>query len=216
MPFAFPDPLYPIADPAGHSDRTHLDLVETILAAGARLLQLRVKDATTRGLVDLARRAKALCDRYGAALIVNDRADVAKLADAAGVHLGQDDLPASAARQILGPSKIIGFSTHTPAQAEAAVAEGVADYLAFGPIFATRSKADPDPVQGLEALRSIRRLCPLPLVAIGGITGANIAAVLATGADAAAVISAISHAADPSFAARELLRRARRAKAGDV
>jgi thiamine-phosphate pyrophosphorylase len=152
---------------------------------------------------------KALCDRHGAALIVNDRADVAKLVDAHGVHLGQEDLPPAAARRILGPSKVIGFSTHTPAQAEAALAEGVADYLAFGPIFPTSSKTNPDPVQSLDALRAVRRLCPLPLVAIGGITRENIAAVLATGADAAAVIAAIARVDDPSEATRDLLRRAR-------
>jgi thiamine-phosphate diphosphorylase len=209
MPFSFPDPLYPIADPAGRADRSHLALIEAILAAGARLVQLRAKDATTRDLVDLARRAKALCDRHGAALIVNDRADVARLVDAAGVHLGQDDLPPATARQILGPTKVIGFSTHTVAQAEAALAEGIADYLAFGPVFPTSSKTKPDPVQGTEPLRTVRRLCPIPLVAIGGITADNLAAVLTTGADAAAVISAISHAADPAEAARDLLHRAR-------
>jgi thiamine-phosphate pyrophosphorylase len=214
MRFAFPDPLYPIVDPTGRPDRTHVDLAETILASGVGLLQLRAKETTTRDYVDLARSLKALCDRHGAALIVNDRADVAKLVDAAGVHLGQDDLPPAAAREILGPSKVIGFSTHNFRQAEDAIAEGVADYLAFGPIFPTASKANPDPVQGLDALRTVRRLCPLPLVAIGGITRENIAVVIRTGTDAAAVIAAITHADDPSAATRDLFYRARGASTG--
>jgi thiamine-phosphate pyrophosphorylase len=218
--FRFPDRLYPIvslapvASPARATrkrspDPTLLELAEAVLAAGPRLIQLRAKGLPTGELVDLARRIKALCDHHGAALIINDRADVARLVDAAGVHLGQTDLAPQAARRILGPAKVIGYSTHSLAQLEAAVAAGAADYLAFGPIFPTGSKDDPDPVQGLPALREVRRACPLALVAIGGITRATLAEVLAAGADAAAVIGAIAAAADPARATRELLEEAR-------
>jgi thiamine-phosphate diphosphorylase len=209
MPFSFPDPLYPIVDPGRRTDRSHLELAEAILSEGARLVQLRVKDGTTHDLVDLARAVKSLCDRHGAALILNDRTDVAQLVGADGVHLGQTDLPPAAARAILGPAKRIGFSTHSLAQARAALSEGIADYLAFGPIFSTRSKTDPDPVQGLDALRAVRRICNLPLVAIGGITLDRVGDVMRAGADAVAVIAAIANADDPGQATRDLLRRAR-------
>ena len=203
--FRFPNPVYPIVDAGGAPRRTHLELAEAVLAAGVPFLQLRVKDASTRAFVEVARAVKAAADRAGAMLIVNDRADVAHLVDAAGVHLGQTDLPPSAARAILGPEKIVGFSTHSTAQAEAALREAAIDYLAFGPVFPTRSKENPDPVQGVEVLRTVRGLCPLPLVAIGGIDGESLSAVLATGADAAAMIGAIAGAPDPTAATRRLL-----------
>jgi thiamine-phosphate pyrophosphorylase len=203
--FRFPNPVYPIVDAGGAAGRTHLELADAVLAAGAPLLQLRVKGASTRAFVEIARAVKAAADRAGAMLIVNDRADVAHLVDAAGVHLGQTDLPPSAARAILGPQKIVGFSTHSTAQAEAALQEAAIDYLAFGPVFPTRSKENPDPVQGVEVLRAVRGLCRLPLVAIGGIDGESLPAVLAAGADAAAVIGAIAGATDPTAATRRLL-----------
>ncbi|MGD9763062.1 MAG: thiamine phosphate synthase [Candidatus Binatia bacterium] len=207
--FRFPDPLYPIADAGSCADV--VALAEAILSAGARLLQLRAKGCSTRAVIDLARAVKARTDRAGAVLIVNDRADIAQLVDAAGVHLGQDDLPPTAARAMLGAAKIIGTSTHTPQQADAALRAGAIDYLAYGPIFATHSKADPDPVQGLDALAAVRRRCPLPLVAIGGITAANARAVRTAGADAVAVIAAIAKADDPAVATRQLLAAARSA-----
>jgi thiamine-phosphate pyrophosphorylase len=208
----FPDPLYPIADAGSRTAQSHLALAEAILSTGVRLLQIRIKEGTTRDFVERAREMKAVCDHHGAALIVNDRADIAGLVDAHGVHLGQEDLPPAAARQVLGASKWIGLSTHSLAQASAALAAGGIDYLAFGPIFATSSKKNPDPVQGLEALREVRRICPLPLVAIGGITRDRISDVLRAGADAVAVISAISDAEDPEAATRDLLQRAREAR----
>ena len=153
--FAFPDPLYPIADADSCADV--VALAEAILAGGARLLQLRAKRVTTRELIALARAVHQRAQRAGALLILNDRADVAKLVGA-GVHLGQDDLPPAAARAILGPGAVIGFSTHNLAQLDAAVRAGDADYLALGPIFATRSKANPDPELGLEMLATARGL----------------------------------------------------------
>src|SRR5262245_47176662 len=149
MAFRFPQPLYPIAD-AGAGTHAPLDLISAMLNAGCTLVQLRMKNADTRTFVETARAAKTLTDRHRAALIINDRADIAALVDAAGVHLGQDDLLLAAARAMLGPQRIIGTSTHSLAQLDAAIALGIADYLAYGPIFATTSKANPDPVQGLE------------------------------------------------------------------
>ena len=200
--FSFPHRLYPIVDTLGDPRLAHVDLAQAMLA-GARLLQLRVKDQPTGCYVEVARAVKAAADRAGALLIINDRCDVAQLVDAAGVHLGQDDLPVAAARAILGPNKIIGLSTHNPAQVEAAVRAGVATYIGFGPIFPTASKARPDPVQGLEGLRQLRRREALPLVAIGGITEQRMADVLAAGADAVAMIGEIVRA----HAVRDTVRR---------
>jgi len=212
MPFCLPAPLYPIAD-AGTVPAERLpELAGAFLLAGIRFFQLRVKEGTTRQFVELARAVKVVADRAGAMLIVNDRVDVARLIDAAGVHLGQEDLDPAGAREILGPGKIIGYSTHNSKQLAAAVRRGCLDYVAYGPIFATRSKERPDPVQGLAGLRQAARDCSLPLVAIGGITVETIAEVIAAGADAAAVIGALGRSTDPCDAARELLRRAEEAK----
>jgi thiamine-phosphate pyrophosphorylase len=199
--FAFPDPLYPIADADSCADV--IALAEAILAGGARLLQLRAKRATTRELIALARAVRERAVRAGALLILNDRADVARLVGT-GVHLGQDDLPPADARAILGPDAVIGFSTHNVGQLEAAVQAGGVDYLAFGPIFATRTKANPSPELGVAALAAARSRCPLPLVAIGGITEETIPSVRAAGADTVAIIGAIASAADPAEATRRL------------
>jgi thiamine-phosphate pyrophosphorylase len=139
-------------------------------------------------------------------LIINDRPDIARLVDAAGVHLGQEDVPVAAARRVLGPDKIIGFSTHNVTQAEAAARESIADYIGFGPIYPTRSKERPDPVQGIDGLRQIRARVALPIVAIGGITAAAMSEVLAAGADAVAMIGEIVHAQDIEAKVRELCR----------
>ena len=204
MSFAFPNRLYPIVDTLGEPARSYVELARAILAGGAPLLQLRVKDQPTRRFVEIAREVKALADRGNAQLIINDRTDIAKLVDAAGVHLGQQDLPTAAAREILGPGKVIGVSTHNLAQAEAAVREGIADYIGFGPIYPTTSKDRPDPVQGLEGLRAVRRHVALPIVAIGGITTTTLPEVLAAGADAVAMISEIVWAADVAGKVRSL------------
>ena len=202
--FRFPQAIYPICDvPSG--TRTHVELAGAILAGGARFLQLRVKNRPTREFVEIARAVKRLTDAAGVQLIINDRVDIALLIDAAGVHVGQDDLPLKATRQLLGSQRIVGFSTHNAAQLNAAAATGLADYLAFGPIFPTRSKENPDPVQGLDNLGQIRTLTDLPLVAIGGITADHVRAVLASGADAVAVIGAIAGSPDPAAATSRLL-----------
>jgi thiamine-phosphate pyrophosphorylase len=201
----FPHYFYPIVDTLGDPKLSSVDLAQAMLDAGVRLLQLRVKDEPTRRFVEIARLVQAAADRAGALLIINDRADIAKLVHAAGVHLGQEDLPVAAARAILGPDKIIGLSTHSAAQAAAAAQEGVADYIGFGPIFPTSSKQRPDPVQGLDGLREVRRRVALPIVAIGGITTETLPEVLAAGADAVAMISDVVRAPDVSDRVRQLL-----------
>ena len=139
----------------------------------------------------------------GALLIVNDRCDLAMAVDADGVHLGQEDLPIAYARQLVGPDKIIGLSTHTIAQVRE-VTTGEPDYIGFGPIFSTSTKTDHDPVVGLEGLRAVRSLTTLPLFAIGGITAERSREVMAAGADGVAVISAILTAPDLGAAIRKL------------
>jgi thiamine-phosphate pyrophosphorylase len=204
--FTFPSRLYPIADTVGDTARSHVDIAAAMVHGGTRFLQLRVKDRSSADFVAIARAVKRITDAVNATLIVNDRADIAKLIDADGVHLGQDDLPPRAARDLLGEGKIIGLSTHTLEQADtAAVAEPV-NYIAFGPIFSTTSKNQPDPVQGLDVLRAVRQRVTLPIVAIGGITAASMPAVLAAGADAVAMIGEIVNAPSVEAKLRELLR----------
>lgn len=161
-----------------------------LLEAGARILQFRHKGHYTREVFEKARSIAGLCRCAGAAFIIDDRADIALILDA-GLHVGQDDLPPADARRLAGPACRLGFSAHNPAQFAAALAEPV-DYVAIGPVFATRSKANPGPVVGLEGLRALAHLrasAPrLPLVAIGGITRASARDVLAAGADSVAVI----------------------------
>ena len=204
-PFRFPSRLYAIADTLGDHQRSLTAIADQILAGGAPLVQLRAKDSATDALVEAARVVRVLATRHSALLIINDRTDIAKLVDADGVHLGQEDLPPAAARAILGPHKIIGVSTHNLQQAEAAAHDGVADYLGFGPIYPTTSKDNPDPVQGLDGLRRVRERVHLPIVAIGGITAATLGEVLAAGADAVAMIGAIVQAGDIAANVRILL-----------
>ncbi len=156
------------------------------IEGGARILQFRHKGPWTRIAFEQAERIATLCRASSVTFVVNDRADVAKLLDAA-LHVGQDDLPPADARRLLGPEAMLGYSTHNLRQFEAASDELV-DYLAIGPVFATASKQNPDPVVGLDELRQCRSLSPLPLVAIGGITRDSVAAVFAAGADSVAII----------------------------
>jgi thiamine-phosphate pyrophosphorylase len=181
--------LYPILD-TGTLARLACPVAEAaaaMLAAGARLLQFRHKGHFSRAVFEQAEQVGALCRQAGAQFIIDDRADIALLLEA-GLHVGQDDLPPADARRLLGPDRVLGFSTHNLAQFTAALAEP-ADYLAFGPVFLTATKENPDPVVGLDQLRRMRRLADRPLVAIGGITRYNALEVLAAGADSVAVIA---------------------------
>lgn len=162
-----------------------------MLIGGARIIQLRDKDLSGKELFDEARRSVELCREYAAKLILNDRVDIALAAKADGVHLGQDDLSPIDARKILGEKAIIGLSTHSVEQALNALKEPV-NYIAIGPIFATRSKSDTSPVVGPEGISSVRfAIGQFPLVAIGGINTGNIRDVMSSGADSAALISAV-------------------------
>jgi thiamine-phosphate pyrophosphorylase len=172
---------------------------------GAGLVQLRAKGIADGLFLELALEAVAAARIAGLPVLINDRADIARLAAADGVHLGQEDLSPADARRVLPEGAIVGFSTHDIGQLERAAAEPV-DYVAVGPVFPTRSKVRPDPVVGLDLVRRARSITEKPLVAIGGIAPANAAQVVAAGADGVAVISALLSAEDVSVAARELVR----------
>ena len=200
-----PSPLYAILDRSVARGRDLPGLLDAVLAGGCRLVQLREKTMPLDELLPLARALARRCREVGALLIVNDRADLALAAGADGLHVGQDDLPARQARALLPPGMILGVSTHDPEQARRAVADG-ADYVAVGSIFPTTTKAGFHLV-GPELIRRVRPEVPVPLVGIGGITAENAPAVLAAGADAVAVISALCAASDPAAATRAFLAR---------
>jgi thiamine-phosphate pyrophosphorylase len=166
------------------------EAVRALARAGCLLVQLRAKELSPAELLEWAKDARRIANAEGIRLIVNDRVDVARIAGADGVHLGQGDLSASSARKILGGEAIIGLSAHDVDQARRAEAEPV-DYVAIGPVFETGSKASPGPVVGLEGARAAREVVAKPLVAIGGITLDRAASVLSTGVDGLAVISAL-------------------------
>lgn len=181
--------IYLVTDEACLHGRPLLECVEEALAAGVTLVQYRAKAADGGVLYAEACKLKELCDKYNMPLIINDRLDIALAVGAAGVHLGQDDLPCAVARRLLGEDFIIGVSAHNPAEAVQAVSEG-ADYLGCGAVFGTATKHDVAKL-GLENLRAIRKAVAVPMVGIGGITADNYAEVLATGADGAAIVSGI-------------------------
>ena len=196
-----PSHFYAIVDPAGGHEP--VSLAETLLDAGARIMQLRLKDAPGRDFLAAARAIAAICRSRDAILIVNDRVDIAMLADAHGVHLGQEDLPLDTARRIAGPGMIIGISTHNLEQARAAE-NGGADYIGFGPMYPGGLKNIATGV-GLGKLRAIRAAVKLPIVAIGGITEARVAETLAAGADAVAIIADVVKAPDVGAKVRSIL-----------
>ena len=195
--------VYPILDADGLGGRAAGDVARAWVEAGARLLQVRAKRLGDRALCELAREVVAAAHAGGALVVVNDRPDVARIAGADGVHVGQEDLPAADVRRLMPLPSLVGLSTHDVAQVRAAPA-GVLDYVAIGPVFATRSKAAPDPVVGLDGVAAARASTALPLIAIGGITRANAASVVEAGADGVAVISDVMAAADAGRAFRAL------------
>jgi thiamine-phosphate pyrophosphorylase len=172
-----------------------LNCAQELAEAGVRLMQYRDKTAGGRKLLRVSRELTQPLSLSGITFIVNDRPDVAALAGAAGVHVGQDDQPAAQARAIVGDQKLVGVSTHNLEQFREAAAT-TADYIAVGPIFATKSKANPDPLVGTELIRRVRALTEKPIVAIGGITLETAASVIEAGADSVAVISDILSASD--------------------
>lgn len=179
--------VYPITD-TQISGLSHAEQIAAFAEGGATLVQLRDKTTPPADLYQQAREALEIAAQRGVQLIINDRADIALALSAAGVHLGQDDLPPEAARRLLGNDAVIGFSTHSVDQALAAAALPI-DYLAIGPIFTTSTKENPSPVVGLAGVRTVRdAIGDVPLVAIGGITPANARDVIEAGADSVAMI----------------------------
>jgi len=193
-----------LTEPAGET-------AKKLMEAGAKLLQYRAKGTAARELLAESRSIAEMARRAECKFIVNDRPDVAYLAGADGVHVGQDDLDPEQARKVMGLDRCVGVSTHNLEQFQNAAASS-ADYIAVGPIFQTSSKANSDPVVGTELLRCVRALTEKPIVAIGGITLERAAEVLEAGADSVAVISGIMKAKDPAGMAREYIRRLDAAK----
>lgn len=196
--------VYVIADRTAARGRGELEVARAALAGGARVVQLRAKERPARELCELAAALTALCAEYGALAVVNDRLDVALAAGAHGVHLGQDDLPAAAARRLAGPELVLGVSAATPAEARAAEAAG-ADYLGVGSVYPTATKPDAGLPIGLLGLAQVVAATSLPVVAIGGIRPENAAAVVSQGAAGVAVVSSVVGAEDVAAATRALL-----------
>ncbi|HEV2348676.1 MAG TPA: thiamine phosphate synthase [Terriglobia bacterium] len=203
---SFPIPrLYAIIDSAQTAGRSPVAVADQLLAAGVKLVQCRAKRATARQFLDSCRQIAERARGARAIFIVNDRADIALAVDAEGVHVGQDDLPPELARRFLKPGKWIGYSTHSLNQVLEAERTS-ADYIAFGPVFPTHSKENPDPVVGLDGLRRARRATRKPLVAIGGITAENARSAIEAGADSVAVMSDLVGARDIESRTREFLK----------
>ncbi|MGB7848713.1 MAG: thiamine phosphate synthase [Candidatus Acidiferrum sp.] len=197
--------LYVILD-AGLIRATVPEIATQLMDAGVRLLQYRAKGAPAREMLQTARTLAEMARSRGVTFFVNDRPDVAYLSGADGVHVGQDDLSVEHARAVVGPDRWVGVSTHNREQFEKAAASW-ADYVAIGPIFATTSKANPDPVVGTDLIRQVRPLTRKPIVAIGGIRLENAAQVMEAGADSVSVISDILGAVDPAQQARKFIQR---------
>jgi len=196
-------PLYVILD-AALLPSDPIELTKKLLDTGARLFQYRNKTSSSR---EFLHASQALCmtvRQRGGTFLVNDRADISRLAGASGVHLGQDDLSVSAARKIVGNDCLIGLSTHNLSQFETAV-ESSADYIAVGPIFPTSGKQNPDPVVGVDFIRTVRKLTAKPIVAIGGITLERTREVMEAGADSVAVIGDILKGKNPADRVRQYL-----------
>ena len=180
------------------------ECAQELVDAGVRLLQYRNKKASARELFECSKRLSSLLTPQDVTFVVNDRADVAWAAGASGVHVGQEDLEAEAARAVIGTGKLLGVSTHTLEQFERAAASS-ADYIAVGPVFSTSTKANPDPVVGIELIRRVRVLTDKPIVAIGGITLERAGEVIQAGADSVAVVSNILLAPNPGQRARNYI-----------
>jgi thiamine-phosphate pyrophosphorylase len=201
--------LYPILDTDALA-RANVPLgtaAQALYDAGLRWVQYRDKRGRDAAVVESTRKLRAIFPAGEAVLILNDRVHLCAAVDADGVHIGQEDMAPAEARRILGSERLLGVSTHNIAQMRAALATGVPDYLAIGPVYATGSKENPDPVLGLEGVRAARALTPLPLVAIGGISRETARMVIEAGADAVAVISALlpGGARDMSKTVRDFL-----------
>jgi thiamine-phosphate pyrophosphorylase len=198
--------LYLVTDRSQTGGRDLLYVLEQALDGGVKAIQLREKDLSARELFLLAEKAHHLCRAHGAALFINDRVDVALAADADGVQLGGTSMPVTVARSLLGQQKIIGASTHSLQEAKEAERNG-ANFILFGPVHFTASKAGYGAPQGLRALKAVVDNTSLPVYAIGGIKPENIASTMAVGIRGVALISAVMSADNPRGATEEILRR---------
>lgn len=203
--------LYVVTDRPLARGRPLEQVVEAALRGGATVIQLREKEASTREFIALGRRVQELCRARQVPLIINDRLDVALAIEADGVHVGQDDMPAALARQLLGPDKIVGATASTPQEARQAEADG-ADYLGCNAVFYTPTKTDTSTPLGIEGFRHLVQAVSVPVVAIGGIKATNAAELIRAGAAGVAVVSAVMAADDPEAAARELCQVVRAAR----
>ena len=201
MPLPFP-PLYAILDVASVNSEARIP--EILAESGVGLIQVRDKHASARAVFEASKDLVARLSSKGVRVIVNDRSDIAAMAGAGGVHVGQDDLPVEAARACCGAGLWVGVSTHNLEQFQQAMSTS-ADYIAVGPIFPTATKANPDPVVGLDLIRAARRLTRKPLVAIGGITIQSAESVYRAGADSIAVVSDLLSAPKPGLRAAEYI-----------
>lgn len=195
--------LYLVMGLEGYAGMSALDIARAAISGGVTLIQLREKDAPLKRVLAEGRRIRELCREHAIPFVVNDRVDVALLLEADGVHVGQDDVPGSAARRLVGPGKIVGVSAGTAEEAAWAVQEG-ADYLGVGPIYPTGTKKDAGDAIGTGLLAKLKARYGLPLVGIGGIGAGNAAPVVQAGADGIAVVSAIARQPDPVAASRAL------------
>ena len=187
--------IYALTDSKFARGRSVEEQARALLGAGVKILQYREKHAKAGVMLEECRLLARLCREAGACFIVNDHIDIALLVDADGVHIGQDDLPISEVRRLVGPDKIIGLSTHNPAQCEAAVRDG-ADYIGVGPMFATQTKEDASEPVGYEYLEWVAKNCPIPFVAIGGIKEHNIGEIVRRGCPCSALVSELVGADD--------------------
>lgn len=202
---AFPVGLYGITAEKFSNGRSNLEVVQQMIAAGIPLIQYREKrpHKSFATMLEECRAIRVLTRQAGVLFLVNDYPDIAQLVDADGVHVGQDDFPVADIRKLIGPDKLIGLSTHEPAQAEAAVQAG-ADYIGVGPLFATQTKDDVCAPVGLDYLAYVVKHIPLPFVAIGGIKEHNLTQVLHHGARTVCLVTEIVGAADITGTCRRL------------
>ena len=196
--------LHVITDTTLQSRFTHAELAALAIEGGADTVQFRQKQGTTRELIAIAEDMQTVCEQHKVPLIVNDRADIALAVGATGAHFGQDDMPVSIGRQILSTKATIGASARTEDKILVAISEG-ADYIGFGPIYGTSSKADAETAKGLERLRRMCDIAACPVIAIGGITVQTAGDVIRAGAHGIAVISAVCAHPEPTVATQALL-----------
>jgi thiamine-phosphate pyrophosphorylase len=195
--------LHILTDTVLQSRFSHMEITRLAIVGGADTIQYRQKSGSTREMIEIARNMKRLCSEADVTFIVNDRLDVAIAAEADGVHLGQEDFPIPMARELLGEGRIIGGSAATLDEARKCLSEG-ADYVGFGPVYPTSSKDDAGPVSGIDTLKQVVEIIPVPIIAIGGVGAENIPDVMRAGARGIAVISAVCCQDDPEKATRSL------------